>query len=297
MDGKSPGNSTTPADIWLLEAERVTPFPDTLATEAPLEIRLVVEPAGQAPQVHPLAVTMRTPGADGELALGFLYSEGVIETRADVVAVDHPRPAGQRIGSQGGSGIVRLTLRPGLVPPLAGLERHFYTTSACGLCGKASLEALLIRRAPRLPEGPRLAPDVLYRLPEALRHAQGLFQSTGGLHAAALFTASGELLAVREDVGRHNALDKLIGWALGEEREERRGLLPLHEHIVMVSGRASYELVQKALLAEVPVLAAVSAPSSLAVATAREHGMTLVGFLREQRLNVYSGGKRLGLEA
>ncbi len=147
-----------------------------------------------------------------------------------------------------------------------------------------------MRRAPRLPAGPRIDPAVLYRLPEVLRGAQGLFQSTGGLHAAALFTRDGELLAAREDVGRHNALDKLIGWALNE------GLLPLHEHLILVSGRTSYELVQKALLAEVPVLAAVSAPSSLAVATAREHGMTLVGFLRERRLNVYSGGERLGLE-
>jgi FdhD protein len=290
MSARETQHSTVAADIWLLEEDRATPFPDTLATEAPLEIRLRIEPAGEKAQVHPLAVTMRTPGADGELALGFLYSEGVLESREDVVAIDHPRPPGPRIAPQGGGGIVELTLRPGLVPPLEGLERHFYTTSACGLCGKASLEALLMRRAPRLPTGPRIEPTVLYRLPEVLRGAQGLFQSTGGLHAAALFTHDGALLAAREDVGRHNALDKLIGWALDE------GLLPLHEHLILVSGRTSYELVQKALLAEVPVLAAVSAPSSLAVATAREHGMTLVGFLREQRLNVYSGGERLGLE-
>jgi FdhD protein len=290
MSGTSK-QSTVPADIWMLEGERATPFPDTLATEAPLEIRLRVTPEGEEAHLHPLAVTMRTPGADRELALGFLYNEGILASREDVVAVDHPRPPGQRLGSQGGSGIVELTLRPGLVPPLEGLERHFYTTSACGLCGKASLEALLMRRAPRLPEGPRLTAETLYHLPEALRHAQGLFQSTGGLHAAALFDTAGTLLAAREDVGRHNALDKLMGWAL------EAGHLPLHEYLVMVSGRASYELVQKALMAEAPVLAAVSAPSSLAVATAREHGMTLVGFLRDRRLNVYSGGHRLGLHA
>ncbi|HHP7244385.1 MAG TPA: formate dehydrogenase accessory sulfurtransferase FdhD, partial [Elainellaceae cyanobacterium] len=183
--------------------------------------------------------------------------------------------------------IVNVTLNDASNLDLRSLERHFFTTSACGVCGKASLEALQIRGCARLSDQHTIKPETLYRLPEELRAAQGLFSSTGGLHAAALFDLDGHLLRVREDVGRHNALDKLIGAALIADE------LPLSQHIVMVSGRSSFELAQKCLMARVPILCAVSAPSSLAVTVAQEFGMTLIGFLREQRFNVYAGVERL----
>lgn len=265
----------------MLDGDSVEEVPDTIAAEEPLEIRLV---AGGA--MTTAAVTMRTPGADRELALGFLYGEGLIRSLRDVVATGHLPQAGAVEDN-----VVVVRLADGLAPRLERLERHFVTTSACGLCGKSNLQALELPRHPELPSGPRVAPEVLYRLPVLLRQAQGVFATTGGLHAAALFTTGGELLACREDVGRHNALDKLIGWALTQE------LLPLHHHLILVSGRASFELVQKCLLAEAPILCAVSAPSSLAVATARRFGLTLVGFLRDRRLNVYAGRSRLDLEA
>ena len=174
-------------------------------------------------------------------------------------------------------------------PELATLERHFFASSACGVCGKAGLETLHLRVPGALPAGPVLAPELLYGLPDRLREAQGLFAVTGGLHAAALFDAAGRLIAVREDVGRHNALDKLVGWALLEDR------LPLHGHLVLVSGRSSYEILQKCLVAGVPVVCSVSAPSSLAVELALRFGVTLVGFLRGDRFNVYSGPERLAV--
>ncbi len=174
-------------------------------------------------------------------------------------------------------------------PQIDRLERHFLTTSACGVCGKASIESLRLRNVPDLGTGPALNAELVTSLPDKLRAAQGVFASTGGLHAAALFDANGTLLALREDVGRHNALDKLIGWAL------MNGKLPLHDAIVMVSGRTSFEIVQKALVAGVPVVCAVSAPSSLAVGLAREFGMTLIGFLRGSRFNVYAGNERLAV--
>jgi FdhD protein len=187
--------------------------------------------------------------------------------------------------------IVNVGLTGGAMPDLHTLERHFMTSSACGICGKASLDALELRGCPVVPPGPAVDPAVLPRLPDALRERQGLFESTGGLHAAGLFTTGGELVALREDVGRHNAVDKLIGWALLD------GRLPLSDHLLMVSGRSSYEILQKALAAGIPVVCAVSAPSSLAVDLARRFGMTLVGFLRGQRFNVYAGEERLGLPA
>jgi FdhD protein len=230
---------------------------------------------------------MRTPGADFELAVGFLYGEGVIAGAGDVRTVayclDRSVEAEQRYN------VVTVTLA-GAAPDLTALERHFTTTSACGVCGKASIDALRIRGCRPLQAGPELTPEILTGLPETLARGQGVFRTTGGLHAAGLFDAAGNLLAIREDVGRHNAVDKLIGWAL------LQGRLPLDEGIVVVSGRASYEIVQKCLVAGVPVLCAVSAPSSLAVDLARDWGMTLVGFLRGQRFNVYAGMERIGLE-
>jgi len=257
--------------------------PDTLATEEPMEIRLL---AGQTKQT--VAVTMRTPGADFELAAGFLYGEGILDSPADVqkisYCVDSDLDAEQRYN------IVNVELRGGREFDLRPLERHFYTTSACGVCGKASLEQLELRGCTVMPAGPEIPAEVINTLPEKLREAQGLFDATGGLHAAALFDDTGELLALREDVGRHNATDKLVGRALLE------GRLPLSDHIVVVSGRSSFEILQKCLTAGVPVVCAISAPSSLAVDVAREFGMTLVGFLRGGRFNVYTGSDRICLE-
>ncbi len=228
---------------------------------------------------------MRTPGSDFELVAGFLNNEGVItnkdELRGLSYCVDRDIDADQRYN------IVNVELARSAWPQIDRLERHFLTTSACGVCGKASIESLRMRNVPDLGTGPSLNAELVTSLPDKLRAAQGVFASTGGLHAAALFDANGSLLALREDVGRHNALDKLIGWAL------MNGKLPLHDAIVMVSGRTSFEIVQKALVAGVPVVCAVSAPSSLAVGLAREFGMTLIGFLRGSRFNVYAGNERL----
>jgi FdhD protein len=253
---------------------------DDVATEEPLEIRLV---AGG--QTRTIAITMRTPGSDFELAAGFLYGEGVIGSRAEVrgisYCIDREIDAEQRYN------IVNVELTRDAFPDLERLERHFLTTSACGVCGKANIEALRLRDLPPLAHGPSVSPAIITALPERLLGTQGIFALTGGLHAAALFDASGELLVVREDVGRHNALDKLVGWAL------LNGKLPLSERIVMVSGRSSYEILQKSLVAGVSIVCAVSAPSSLAVQLAREFGLTLIGFLRGGTFNVYAGEGRI----
>jgi FdhD protein len=257
---------------------------DYLATEEPLEIRLVA--GGQTATV---AVTMRTPGADFELAAGFLHGEGVVGGREEIVRISYCTDPD--VDAEQQYNIVNVGLAAAAMPDLHALERHFMTSSACGVCGKASLDALELRGCPVMPPGPSVDPAVLPRLPTALRERQGLFESTGGLHAAGLFTADGELVALREDVGRHNAVDKLVGWAMLD------GRLPLHDHLLMVSGRSSYEILQKALVAGIPVVCAVSAPSSLAVDLARRFGMTLVGFLRGERFNLYAGEERLGLPA
>ena len=253
---------------------------DRVATEEPLEIR--VRAAGETRSV---AITMRTPGNDFELAAGFLFCEGVIggydALNGISYCIDPAIDAEQRYN------IVNVTLAAAELPALDMLERHFTTTSACGICGKSSLEALRLRGIEAIETALRVGAGTITSLPERLRAAQGVFEKTGGLHAAALFDPAGDLVALREDVGRHNALDKLIGWALLERR------LPLAEHIVMVSGRASYELVQKALAARVPLLCAVSAPSSLAVDLARAFGMTLIGFLRDSRFNIYANESRI----
>lgn len=257
---------------------------DQVVVEEPLEIRIGFGPA-DARQHNSISITMRTPGQDAELAAGFLLSEGVIRGSGDIETV---RTIGAPAGPVAAQNIVEVELRPTVAVDLPRLERHFYTTSSCGVCGKSSLEALELQQVPPLDASrPRIAHNVVYRLPEKLRNAQAVFDQTGGLHAAALFDASGDLLTLREDVGRHNALDKLIGsqlWA---------GQLPLADKGILVSGRASFELMQKALMAGCPMLVAVGAPSSLAVELAVRFGMTLLGFVRDGRFNIYSGADRL----
>lgn len=272
--------SKTKARVRVVEDGRVRVRPDTLATEEPMEIRLV---SGETHRT--VAVTMRTPGADFELAAGFLYGEGIVSSPDEILKISYCVDAGLDAEQQ--YNIVNVRLRGGRDYDLKPLERHFYTTSACGVCGKASLEQLELRGCSVIPPGPEVLAQTIYSLPEKLREAQGLFEATGGLHAAALFDADGNLVAVREDVGRHNATDKLVGWALLE------GRLPLSNHIIMLSGRSSFEILQKSLTAGAPVVCAISAPSSLAVDVAREFGMTLVGFLRGNRFNVYSGHERI----
>jgi formate dehydrogenase accessory protein FdhD len=385
--------SKTQARLWRVEAggsaEQATSRParaearaDVVATEEPLEIRL----RWGGTSTRTVAVTMRTPGADRELAAGFLFAEGVIASAAEIARITPllagpggvgltPGPSyvpaafsfdptgsgkspakgatsakrGERPGSAGSLGasrasenaavakragsarasrasesaatagaletasgantaeigetaetaeleaasacsnVLEVELAGEHAPELASLERHFFATSACGVCGKAGLETLRLRVSAEMPPGPRLAPALIASLPAKLRAAQGLFDATGGLHAAALFDSQGELLAVREDVGRHNALDKLVGWAL------LAGRLPLHDHVLLVSGRTSYEILQKSVVAGLPVVCAISAPSSLAVELALRFGVTLIGFLRGERCNVYSGIERIAV--
>jgi formate dehydrogenase accessory protein FdhD len=244
------------------------PRADLLAVEEPLEIRV----GGR-----PLSVTMRTPGDDVDLAAGFLAAEGVIGSAADLSEI-----------KLCDGNVADVTLAPGVSGPGERMRRQFVTTSACGVCGKESIDAIRVRARYDVSADPvRIAPATLAGLPGRLRVAQRVFASTGGLHAAGLFRADGQLLVLREDVGRHNAVDKVIGWAV------RGGRLPLTGSVLLVSGRASFELTQKALMAGVPVLAAVSAPSSLAAELATDSGMTLVCFLRGPSMNVYAGAERL----
>ena len=273
-----PPGSKTNATVWVVDNGQRRSRSDRLATEEPLELRL-------AAPTRSLAVTMRTPGADFELAAGFLYSEGLVSDRADIRRMDYCQDGD--VAADRRYNIVNVQLRQDLTVDLAPLERHFYTTSACGVCGKTTIEALRLRHGAPLAPGPQVSPEAIYGLPEQLQAAQGIFQLTGGLHAAALFDSEGQLLRVREDVGRHNALDKLVGAAV------LAGELPWHDRIVMVSGRCSFELVQKCIAAGGPILCAVSAPSSLAIATAREFGLTAIGFLRGRRFNIYTGAERI----
>ena len=275
-------SSRTRARVRVVEDGRpVALRSDELATEEPMETRLLIEG-----RPRPVAVTMRTPGADFELAAGFLHGEGII-TSADQVAritycVDADLDHDQRYN------IVNVEVRGPLDADLRALDRHFYTNSSCGVCGKASIDALKVRSNGCLPAGaPLVSAEVIRGLPARLREGQGLFESTGGLHAAALFTPGGDLRVLREDVGRHNAVDKVVGWGL------LGGHLPLSDSILVVSGRTSYEILQKAVAAAVPIVCAISAPSSLAVEVAEEFGVTLVGFLRGGRFNIYSGGERI----
>ncbi len=236
-------------------------------------------------QRRTVAVTMRTPGSDFELATGFLYGEGVVAGRDDVASVRYC--VDPDVSQEQQFNVVTVDLTASSLPDLGSLERHFYTTSACGVCGKASLDAIESLGGPPLDAGPKVHTDVVLSLPDRLRDAQRVFSKTGGLHAAALLDESGELIEVREDVGRHNAMDKLVGWGLLD------GQLPFTDYVVLVSGRASFELLQKALRAGLSFFCAVSAPSSLAVDVAKRFGMTLVGFLRDESFNVYAGEERI----
>ncbi|MBP2368330.1 formate dehydrogenase accessory sulfurtransferase FdhD [Pseudonocardia parietis] len=253
--------------------------PDTLVAEEPLETRV---------SGSPLTVTMRTPGHDVELAHGFLLTEGVIGSRDDIASARYC----DSVDDDGRNtyNVLDVDLAPGVAPPDVSVQRNFYTTSSCGVCGKASLDAVRLKtRHPPATDPLRIRRELLLDLPDRLRERQKVFGSTGGLHAAALFDDDGELLVAREDVGRHNAVDKVLGRMLMD------GRIPAAGTVLMVSGRASFELVQKAVMAGVPMLAAVSAPSSLAVELAEESGMTLVGFLRGATGNVYTGQERIEL--
>ncbi|MFD5760309.1 formate dehydrogenase accessory sulfurtransferase FdhD [Streptomyces sp. NPDC127044] len=279
------GRVTERRKVIRIREGAVSTRPDTLVAEEPLEIRL---------NGKPLAITMRTPGDDFALAAGFLVSEGVFGRADEVQNIVYC--AGATVDGSNTYNVVDVRTAPGVVLPDITLERNVYTTSSCGLCGKASLDAVRTTARWAIDDGGdappvRLEPALLAGLPDRLREAQRVFDRTGGLHAAALFTEDGEMLDVREDVGRHNAVDKLVGRAL------QRGDLPLSRTILLVSGRASFELAQKAVMAGIPVLAAVSAPSSLAVDLAAETGLTLVGFLRGLSMNVYAGEHRIALRA
>ncbi|GAB3695042.1 formate dehydrogenase accessory sulfurtransferase FdhD [Saccharopolyspora tripterygii] len=271
------GRVTVRRPVLRIAANGQRTRPDTLAAEEPLEIRV---------NGKPLSVTMRTPGHDVELAHGFLLTEGVITDREQLATArycDSPGPDGRNTYN-----VLDIVLAPDVPMPDASVERNFYTTSSCGVCGKAALDSVKLRTQHSPASDPlSVDADTLIGLPDALREAQRVFDSTGGLHAAGLFDSRGELLVAREDVGRHNAVDKVMGWALMERR------VPLTGCVLMVSGRASFELVQKAAMAGVPMLSAVSAPSSLAVDLAEEQGMTLIGFLRGSSMNVYTGQERV----
>ncbi len=257
---------------------------DQVAVEEPLEIRLgYTTPEGRT--ASSVSITMRTPGHDRELACGFLFSESIVHAAGDISSVEHCGPPAPDSGLHN---IVRVDLAPHVEVDLGRLQRHFYTTSSCGVCGKSSLDALRVTGAePLSKSATTFGRDILITMPDKLRAQQAAFEATGGLHAAAAFDSKGEIVVVHEDVGRHNAVDKVVGTLLS------RDLLPASELGLMVSGRASFELMQKALMAGIPLLAAVSAPSSLAVQLANEFNVSLVGFLRGDTFNIYSAGERI----
>ncbi|PSK88811.1 formate dehydrogenase accessory sulfurtransferase FdhD [Taibaiella chishuiensis] len=264
--------------ITRVQGAGVTPDEDLLAVEEPLEVQLRYTEAGQ-PHYKSVAVTMRTPGNDAELATGFLFTEGIIQDYTQVASVSEGAAGDNRV-------LVKLT--GDTRPVLQQSDRNFYMTSSCGVCGKASIDAIRTVMPFATPAAAlQLDAAVLFRLPDLLREQQAVFGQTGGLHASALFDREGRFIQMREDVGRHNALDKLIGYALAG------GYLPLHQSVLLLSGRASFELVQKAAMAGITIIAAVGAPSSLAVSLAEERGITLAGFLRNERFNIYSGAHRI----
>jgi FdhD protein len=265
---RAPERSVELTQVTEWENGRVRSLQDSLAAEEPLEIRI-----GGVP----LTVTMRTPGNDLELAAGFLLTEGMIQSAEQIAGLRAKAPEN---GLK--SNVVEVELKDSDFD-FEDLQRNFFAASSCGICGKASIDAIRVRGLRQPESGFHVDPEMLCRLPEVLRSEQAVFSRTGGLHAAALFDAAGQLIILREDIGRHNAVDKIAGWALLEKK------LPLSQHVMLVSGRGGFEIVQKALAAGIPVLASVSAPSSLAVKLARELGLTLIGFLRGRRFVIYSG--------
>jgi len=254
--------------------------PDLLAVEEPLEIRLEYGSANDRKE-QTLSITMRTPGHDEELTAGFLWTEGLIHSAEDIGSIRHCL-------TEETNNVIKAIIKPSAKVDINKLTRHFYTSSSCGVCGKTSMEAVIQSSKFQIPLGtPKVDRDKLYGLPQTMREQQLIFEHTGGLHASGLFDPNGELILLREDVGRHNALDKLIGSMLLNNK------LPLFDHVLLVSGRASFELVQKASMAGIPILVAVGAPSSLAVDLANKTGITLVGFLRSNKFNLYTGAERV----
>ena len=274
-----PSDSTIQLPVTKITANVGSTTNDTLAAEEPLEIRLEYFVDGQLMQ-KTISVTMRTPGDDRELAIGFLFTEGIISSKDDIEIKNTITGADKNI--------ITISIKPEVEINIKKLERHFYTTSSCGVCGKTSIDAIkTVCRLADSKNDEQYPAAMIKRLPEQLRIQQDLFDRTGGLHASALFNTTGELIMLKEDVGRHNALDKLIGAALLAD------MMPLNEHILLLSGRISFELVQKAAMAGIKIITAIGAPSSLAVETATAFDMTLIGFLRDQRFNIYSGAQRI----
>jgi FdhD protein len=277
-------NSSKAVDISRVSGTQSQLESDDVAVEEPLEIQLS-SPTAEGSAAKSVSITMRTPGEDADLALGFLLTEGIIKSTDQVRSVAH---RGEPTPDTGLQNIIRVELGPDVDVDLDRLERHFYTTSSCGVCGKTSMEALRVTGQSSLANCTnKFARDVVISMPDRVKNQQRVFTKTGGLHAAAIFDPQGEIIVVREDVGRHNATDKVIGALL------QAGALPGNNYGLLVSGRASFELMQKALVAGIPLLAAVGAPSSLAVQTANEFDMTLIGFLRDREFNIYAGPDRI----
>jgi len=274
-----PVSSVAQVPVVKVNADLTADTDDMLAVEEPMEIRLSFKEGGKPIQKN-ISVTMRTPGSDFELATGFLYTEGIIHSPLDVAAVAY--------ASEQNNNVVQVVLNDNMIPDISRLERNFYTTSSCGVCGKASIEAVFAAcTILDTKDALWFSREVIYGLPNTLRSHQAVFEHTGGLHGCAIFDTDGQLILTREDVGRHNALDKLIGAAL------QKGMMPLDKYLLLLSGRASFELLQKAAMAGIKIVAAVGAPSSLAVQMAEEWGITLIGFLRGERFNIYSGAERI----
>jgi FdhD protein len=275
--------SSLAVDVSKVSDGRQQQLADSVAVEEPLEIRIGFStPEGRA--VRSISITMRTPGDDADLAAGFLCTESIVASARDIAAIESCGPPAPDSGNRN---VVRVELAAGVPVDLGRLQRHFYTTSSCGVCGKASLDSLRALGVAPSTTAVTFSRDVLTAVPRRLRAAQKTFEETGGLHAAAAFDADGELVVVMEDVGRHNAVDKLLG------RSFLDGKTPLADHLMVVSGRASFEILQKALVAGVPVIVAVGAPSSLAVEMAEKFGMTLIGFASRERFNIYAGRQRI----
>lgn len=271
--------STKSISIWNIDHQGHRQQEDLLAIEEPVEIRL-----GFDGKQKSISITMRTPGHDFELSAGFLYTEGIIQNRAQIKSIEHPKSWNPEMDGN----IVLIHLAEGTEIDFQKLERHFYTSSSCGVCGKSSIEAVKATGIKNMGNTEiKFEAELIHQLPAVLRKQQNIFEQTGGLHAAALFDNKGNLSILREDVGRHNAVDKLIGTAFLNEQ------FPLNEQLILVSGRASFELIQKAAMAQIPVLAAVGAPSSLAISLAQEVGMTVIGFLRDNRFNIYCNDWRV----